>query len=227
MIPWLDEENTVFPDSETALTEPDGLLAAGGNLHSETLIKAYSLGIFPWYCDPDPILWWSPNPRCALHPKDVHISGSMKKVMRKNHFKITFDNAFKEVILACSLPRSYTDETWIMPEMIDAYCELHDQGIAHSVEVWEEDDLIAGLYGVHLGKAFFGESMFSKKNNASKIAFIHLCQQLNKAGFELIDCQVESQHLLSLGARNIPRKDFLNKLTHITTIDPVILPWEV
>lgn len=227
MIPWLDEINTTFPDCESALTEPDGLLAAGGSLEPETLIHAYSLGIFPWYNDPDPILWWSPNPRCVLHPKDVHVSGSMKKLMRKNTYNITFDTAFEKVINACALPRPYSEETWIMPEMIDAYCQLYNLGIAHSVEVWEKDTLIAGLYGVHLGKVFFGESMFSTKSNTSKLAFIHLCQNLNHAGFELIDCQVESEHLLTLGAQNIPRDEFLKKLALITKTPPTFSPWEV
>ena len=178
MLPWLDEENIVFPSSELALDEPNGLLAAGGNLNADTLLQAYSLGLFPWFDDDSPILWWTPNPRMVVSPCDVHISKSMRKALRQSTLTVSCNKAFSEVMIACAKPRDYTDETWITDDMYHAYCELHAQGHAHSVEVWDGDKLVGGLYGITIGCVFFGESMFSRVTNASKIAFIRLSQVL-------------------------------------------------
>ena len=225
MIPWLDEDNPKFPDIDKALSDPDGLLAAGGNLDSTTLINAYQRGIFPWYSEPDPVLWWSPNPRCILKPDQVHISKSMKKVLRQQTFTLSWDTAFDEVIRACAAARAYTEETWITDDMLNAYQNLHDQGIAHSLEVWQEDKLVGGLYGLAIGAVFFGESMFSNTNNSSKFAFIKLCEQLEKAEFALIDCQVESEHLTRLGAYTIARQDFKRQLDAATHRHISKPPW--
>lgn len=209
---WLRSDSLAFPPHDRALTEPDGLLAAGGDLSTERLIEAYSLGIFPWYQDGQPLLWWSPNPRTILRPAHLHISRSMQKFMRKADLEITLDRSFAEVIHACAQPRDYTDGTWITTEMQMAYCRLHDLGIAHSVEVWQEGQLVGGLYGVALGKVFFGESMFSRRSNTSKAAFIYLVGKLEKWGFQLIDCQMPTEHLFSLGAESISRDAFLAQL---------------
>lgn len=225
MLPWLDEDHPIFPCIDTALDEPDGLLAAGGNLLPHTLINAYSRGIFPWYSEPDPILWWSPNPRCILKPEEVHISKSMKKCLRQNTYTVTWDTAFTDVMVACAQPRDYTDDTWITQDMLSAYTQLHQQGIAHSIEVWLNNELVGGLYGIAIGSAFFGESMFSLAINSSKFAFIHLCQQLAACGFTLIDCQVESDHLLSLGAYTVDRSVFSNQLKHAVVTQVDSAPW--
>ena len=225
MIPWLDEDTVVFPDIATALQEPDGLLAAGGNLNPATLIEAYKRGIFPWYSCPDPILWWSPDPRCLLKPEEVHISKSMQKEMRKKRFSHTWNSAFEDVMHACGHPRRYSEDTWISEEMITAYCQLHALGVAHSMEVWEDNTMVGGLYGLAIGGAFFGESMFSTSSNSSKYAFISLCQQLQRAGFSLIDCQVESDHLLSLGAYTITRTEFQTRLHYALQQDIHSPPW--
>lgn len=226
MIPWLDEKQISFPPVETALQEPNGLLAAGGNLFPQTLLQAYRLGIFPWYADPDPILWWSPEPRCVLSPGDVHISKSMQKLIRHHPFSVTCDTAFKDVMTACSQPRDYTDETWITDDMLQAYCDLHDLGHAHSIEVWQDKELVGGIYGIAIGAAFFGESMFSRVSNSSKVAFISLCQSLERAGFTLIDCQVESPHLKTLGAYNITRQDFQQRLKDAINTPLQHQPWD-
>jgi leucyl/phenylalanyl-tRNA--protein transferase len=210
MIPWLHPTTLRFPDTSTALDEPDGLLAAGGDLSPERLVAAYKQGVFPWFSQEDPILWWSPNPRCVLFPEKVHISRSMRKHLKKGCYRVTFDEAFIQVIQACASTREETTGTWISPEMQEAYIELHQQGIAHSVEVWENEQLIGGLYGLGIGKLFFGESMFSFRASASKIAFIALCQQLKAWGYPLIDCQVHNDHLESLGATTIPRDEFIH-----------------
>lgn len=201
-----------FPEVE--LAGADGLLAVGGDLDPERLLGAYRQGIFPWYSDDQPILWWSPDPRAVLRPGDLKISRSLKKTIRKNLFQVTFDNNFKEVISACAANRKKDDDpgTWITRDMMDAYIELHQLGYAHSVEVWENNKLVGGLYGIALGKAFFGESMFSRKSDASKIGFSTLVQQLSKWDYQMIDCQVESDHLASLGAHPIPRWQFIAML---------------
>jgi leucyl/phenylalanyl-tRNA--protein transferase len=189
-----------------------GLLAVGGDLSPERLIAAYREGIFPWYGDGEPILWWSPDPRFVLFPNELRISRSMRQFLKKGIVRITFDQAFREVIAACRRPRPGQNGTWITDEMREAYGALHDLGYAHSVEVWQEKELVGGLYGVSLGGAFFGESMFSEIPNASKAALITLVLYLEKRGFDLIDCQVETAHLAGLGARPIPRCDFCELL---------------
>ena len=216
--PYLLDEihKSIFPDVELALTEPDGLLAVGGDLSVERLIAAYQQGIFPWYSEGQPILWWSPDPRMVLEPKDIKVSRSLAKTIRKQEFKITFDKSFREVITACSESRlekgQIQDETWILDEMIEAYVQLHEQGYAHSVECWQDEKLVGGLYGISIGKVFFGESMFSRVSDASKIAFVSLAKQLEKWDFNLIDCQVYTSHLESLGASMISRQQFISLL---------------
>jgi leucyl/phenylalanyl-tRNA--protein transferase len=208
MVPWLDDNSLAFPDTRNALNEPNGLLAVGGDLSPQRLVQAYRLGIFPWYQDDQPILWWSPSPRCILFPKDVHISKSLGKALRKSSLEVTFDTAFSDVMRACAEPRNYCEETWITDDMLTAYTQLHQAGIAHSVEVWQDKKLVGGLYGLSIGSVFFGESMFSRQCNASKIALVALSQKLVKQGFELIDCQVRNEHLMSLGAKEISRNTF-------------------
>ena len=210
-LPWL-EENSAFPHPNTALKEPNGLLAASSGLNPKWILNAYQTGIFPWYSEDQPVLWWSPNPRCIIYPEDLHFSNSLKKHIRKIKPKVTFDSVFEQVIRHCA--RLDSDEgTWITEEMEEAYIALHKMGHAHSVEIWREDLLIGGLYGLAIGKCFFGESMFSLESNASKIAFSVLCKQLKQWGYELIDCQVKNPHLISLGASTIDRSQFLEKLT--------------
>ncbi len=199
-------EDLIFPDP--SLAEEDGLLAAYGDLSPERLMLAYSNGIFPWFSDGEPILWWSPDPRFILYPNDIKISHSMKKLLKKNTYKISFDTCFRDVISNCAEVRKESG-TWITEGMIEAYCKLHVLGYAHSVETWYEDKLVGGLYGIIIGKCFFGESMFSTMDNASKIAMITLCKKLQEKDFVIVDCQVYSKHLESLGAVNISREKFL------------------
>ncbi|MBE9515626.1 MAG: leucyl/phenylalanyl-tRNA--protein transferase [Proteobacteria bacterium] len=201
-----------FPPVE--LASPEGLLAVGGDLRADRLLEAYRHGIFPWYNDDQPILWWSPDPRATLFPDQVHISKSLRKTLRKQKYSVTFDSAFREVIEACAGPRPNQEEagTWILDEMIEAYCQLHERGYAHSVEVWDQGQLVGGLYGIALGRAFFGESMFSRQADASKIALVYLAHQLQLWKFELIDCQVSSDHITSLGAKDIRRDEFMSRL---------------
>ena len=210
----------VFPNP--SLSDDDGLLAIEGDLSVQRLLLAYSNGIFPWYSDDDPILWWSPDPRFIIYPKDIKTSHSMKKLIKKNTYKVTFDTCFRDVISNCSSVREKTG-TWITPEMIEAYCNLYELGFAHSVETWLDDKLVGGLYGVSLGKCFFGESMFSTMDNASKTAFIALGKVLESKGFILIDCQVHTNHLESLGAINMPRKEFLEIVKKGISILPLKL----
>ncbi|MEQ8704152.1 MAG: leucyl/phenylalanyl-tRNA--protein transferase [Phaeodactylibacter sp.] len=208
---WLDPEYLLFPDP--ALSNPDGLLAAGGDLSEERLLLAYRSGIFPWYAPGDPILWWCPDPRCVLFPNDLKVSKSMRPYFNQRKFKVTFDQCFTEVMLACAQqPRDGQAGTWITREMMEGYTRLHEAGYAHSVEVWKDKELVGGLYGIAIGKVFFGESMFARASNASKFGFISLVRQLKAQGFTLIDCQQETGHLLSLGATTIPRPEFLQAL---------------
>lgn len=200
-------EDLIFP--HPSLAEEDGLLAVGGDLSPERLLLAYKNGIFPWFSEGDPILWWSPDPRFVIYPKDIKVSHSMKKLLKKNRYTVTFDTSFREVISNCGNVRKESG-TWITEDMIEAYCKLHELGIAHSVEAWHEDKLVGGLYGIVIGKCFFGESMFSTMDNASKTAFITLCKRLEAENFALVDCQVYTKHLESLGAINISREEFLN-----------------
>ena len=207
MLKWLGRDDP-FPELESAMREPNGLLAAGGSLTPRRLIDAYTHGIFPWYGESDPILWWSPDPRLVLFPENLKISRSLKKSLRKE-YEIRTDADFEQVMRKCAEPRKDDAGTWISEEMISAYCALHDMGIAHSIETWMEGELVGGLYGVSLGGAFFGESMFSLATDASKVALAHLVRQLEAWNFSLIDCQVASAHLFSLGAEEIPRSRFL------------------
>lgn len=208
MLTWLQRDSLDFPPLERALRDPNGLLAAGGDLTPDRLIQAYRHGCFPWFQDGQPILWWSPDPRTVLLPSELHVSRSLSKVMRQERYRVSFDQCFTEVIRACAAPRSYATETWITTPMQDAYLELHKRGIAHSVEVWRGQELVGGLYGLAMGQLFFGESMFSRADNASKVGFATLVERLRAWGFVLIDCQMPTEHLISLGARSIPRTEF-------------------
>jgi len=212
MLTWLQRDSLTFPPLDKALREPNGLLAAGGDLGAERLIAAYRHGCFPWYQDGQPILWWSPDPRTVLFPDELHVSRSLRKVIRQGHFQVTFDRAFTEVIRACAAPRDYADGTWITTPMQQAYIDLHGRGVAHSVEVWQNQQLVGGLYGLAMGRLFFGESMFSRADNASKVGFVSLVERLQAWQFELIDCQMPTQHLHSLGARAISRQAFAGYL---------------
>ncbi len=213
MLTWLQRDSLDFPQLNKALREPNGLLAAGGDLRPERLIQAYRHGCFPWFQDGQPILWWSPDPRTVLLPDELHVSRSLAKVLRQGRYQVSFDQAFAEVIRACAAPRSYAAETWITSPMQDAYLELHRSGIAHSVEVWRDGELVGGLYGLAMGQLFFGESMFSRADNASKVGFATLVERLKVWGFVLIDCQMPTEHLLSLGARTISRDEFARYLS--------------
>ena len=217
-------KSLIFPMPE--LADKDGLLAFGGDLSPERLILAYQNGIFPWFSDDSPILWWSPNPRFVLFPDNLKISKSMKKFLKKTNYKVTFDTAFRDVILNCASLRE-KDGTWITKEMQDAYCKLYELNLAHSVEVWDNDELIGGLYGVSLGKCFFGESMFSKKDNGSKTGFITLVNFLRKNGFVIIDCQVHTNYLESLGAEHIPRNNFLKIIKNGFKFENLNYKWNI
>ena len=220
MIPWLSG-NTPFPAVETALREPNGLLAAGGDLSPARLLDAYCRGIFPWFSPRDPILWWSPDPRMVLIPAEFKLSRSLARVIRNGGFEMRFDTAFESVMRACAAPRAGQHGTWIQEDMIAAYCTLQELGYAHSVETWREGELVGGLYGIAIGRMFYGESMFSRKANASKVALAHLARQLERWDFELIDCQMNTPHLASLGAREIPRAEFVGRLQELVNCAPV------
>jgi leucyl/phenylalanyl-tRNA---protein transferase len=214
MIPWLSPESP-FPPLSAALTEPNGLLAAGGDLTPRRLIEAYRAGIFPWFNQGEPILWWSPDPRLVLFPDELKIYRSLRKLIKRHHYAIRVDSAFEQIMHACAQPRRGQQGTWIHPEIISAYAALHRMGCAHSVEVWIDGELAGGLYGIAMGQVFFGESMFSHVPNASKIALVHLVQQLDRWGFQMIDCQMKTAHLVSFGAREVPRKEFAQKLKEL------------
>ncbi len=203
-------EEIIFPP--VRLAEESGILAVGGDLSPERLIEAYRRGIFPWYSEGDPIIWWSPDPRFVLFPGDLYVSKTMRQVLRRNIFRITCDHDFRGVITGCQEPRRREQGTWITEEMLEAYVRLHDLGIAHSVEAWQGEELAGGLYGLSLGKCFFGESMFARADNASKAAFITLVRRLTELGFVIIDCQVHTAHLESLGAVHIDREKYLDVL---------------
>jgi leucyl/phenylalanyl-tRNA--protein transferase len=211
---WLSEDDPAdaFPPLEQALEDPNGLLAAGGDLSPGRLLHAYRAGIFPWFESGQPILWWSPDPRCVIRPEQFHVSRSLRRAARTANFKVTFNRAFREVIEACSVRRNGQAGTWITDEMIKAYSGLHDTGWAHSVEVWRDTRLVGGIYGVASGRFFFGESMFIKEANASKIAMLALCHSLATESFVFLDCQVPSQHLMTLGATVVPREVFASRL---------------
>jgi leucyl/phenylalanyl-tRNA--protein transferase len=207
LIPWL-HGNAPFPPVEKALASPNGLLCAGGDLAPERLLAAYTRGIFPWFSEGDPILWWSPDPRMVLFPEELKVSRSLRKAVAKGTYEIRVDTAFREVMEACAQPREGQSGTWIVQEIVDAYTQLHEMGFAHSVEAWRDGELAGGLYGMALGRAFFGESMFARETDASKVALVALAERLRARDFTVIDCQQNTAHLASLGAREIPRAAF-------------------
>jgi leucyl/phenylalanyl-tRNA--protein transferase len=216
---WLNpnDRSYAFPPVEFALREPDGLLAVGGDLAPERILNAYRHGIFPWFSPGQPILWWSPDPRAVLFPEKLKVSRSLRKTIDRNTYRVTFDTAFARVIRACAeTPRRGQAGTWISDEMQQAYIRLHEMGYAHSAESWLGDELVGGLYGMRLGRIFFGESMFSHRTDASKVPFVQLVRKLQHEGVVLIDCQVTTEHLLSLGAEEIPRKRFIELLDRYT-----------
>ncbi len=215
-----------FPPPD--LANEEGILAFGGDLRPERIMLGYHHGIFPWYSSDTPILWWSPDPRFVLYPDELHVSKSTRQVLRKGIFEVTFDCAFEQVINACQqVPRPDQDGTWITDALKAAYIQIHQLGFAHSVEVWKEGELVGGLYGVNIGKVYFGESMFSLVSNASKIGFISLVNQLKKEGISLIDCQVETQYLHSLGGRNVPRHEFLKQLNYAIDDNSLNYSWSI
>lgn len=214
MITWL-KPNSPFPPVDKALMSPNGLLAAGGDLTPERILDAYSRGIFPWFSEDEPVLWWSPDPRMVLFPDEFKVSRSLSKVVKGDRFEIRFDTSFRTVMQQCAAPRSRNDGTWIVPEMVETYTALHELGFAHSVESWRGGELVGGLYGMALGKVFFGESMFARETDASKAALVALVERLKRDGFQLIDCQQETRHLASFGARPIRRREFVQKLKEL------------
>jgi leucyl/phenylalanyl-tRNA--protein transferase len=224
---WLDpnDSEAAFPALEHALREPNGLLAFGGDLSPQRLLRAYRQGIFPWYNEDQPILWWSPDPRMVLYPDRLRISRSLWKTLRKKRYTVTTDHAFRRVIRHCAEPRADGHGTWLSDDMLAAYSRLHDMGYAHSVESWYQDELVGGLYGLALGQVFFGESMFSHSTDASKVALVHLVRHLQKWGYVLIDCQVASAHLTSLGAEAIPRRLFTDILQQHCNAPSIWGPW--
>ena len=224
MIPWLGARDP-FPPVETALRDPNGLLAAGGDLSPERLLDAYARGIFPWSGEGEPLLWWSPDPRMVLWLDEVHVSRSLRRRLRTGGYRVTLDTAFADVMAGCAAPRADHDGTWITPWMMAAYGRLAALGHAHSVEVWREGALVGGLYGVALGRMFFGESMFSRRPDASKVALAVLARQLERWRFELVDCQMSTAHLASLGAREIPRAEFLRHVERLVRLPGVPAPW--
>ena len=220
----LDEATHDFPPPR--LADPIGLLAVGGDLSVDRLVKAYSSGIFPWFSEGEPVLWWSPDPRLVLYPDELKISTSLRRVINKGMFAIRFDTAFEDVITACATAkRKGAEGTWITKDMIAAYCALHGAGLAHSVEAWQDNHLVGGLYGVAIGRCFFGESMFSRVSNASKTALVFLTTFLKLNCFKMIDCQMTTAHLLRFGAREIPRRRFLKELERIVSEPSPTGPW--
>ena len=222
-LPWLPPDPVQFPDPASAWADPNGLLAAGGDLTPEWLVTAYSHGVFPWFDDDDgPVLWWSPDPRATLTPADLRVTRSLRKRLRNGPFRVSADQAFAQVLAGCAGPRADASGTWITERMQRAYTRLHELGIAHSIEVWEEQRLVGGLYGVAVGRLFCGESMFSHQRDASKIAFATLATQLRRWDFALIDCQLPTEHLQSLGASEQPRHEFLNLLQQLREQAPIV-----
>jgi len=226
MITWL-AAGIPFPPLSRALQEPNGLLAAGGDLSPERLLMAYGHGIFPWFSEGQPILWWSPDPRMVLFPDELKVSRSLAKTLRKRPFEVRADTAFRAVMQGCAAPRPGEPGTWISAYMIAAYSRLHELGHAHSVEAWHGNELVGGLYGIALGRMFYGESMFSRATDASKIAFVHLARQLERWGFGMIDCQMKTAHLASLGAREIPREEFARRLAELVDYPNIPGHWRL
>lgn len=224
MIPFLRPSDP-FPPIEEALDEPNGLLAAGGGLSVARLVAAYARGIFPWFNAGDPVLWWSPDPRMVLFVRELAVSRSLRKRLRKADYRVTTDTAFREVLKACAAPRAGDRGTWIVPSMKRAYERLFAAGVAHSFEVWMDEALVGGLYGVALGRVFFGESMFSRRTDASKIALVYAAAQLDRWKFPLIDCQMSTAHLASLGARDLPRQEFTRAIAPLVREPSIPGPW--
>lgn len=225
MLPWLPAQPIHFPPLDTALDAPDGLLAAGGALTPDWLLAAYRRGIFPWFAEEQPILWWSPDPRLVLFPDQLRITRSLAKRLRNGGFHVTCDNAFAAVIEACATIRANAEGTWITASMQASYHRLYQLGHAHSIEIWRNERLVGGLYGVALGRMFFGESMFSLESDASKVALVHLARHLRMQGGGLIDCQMTTPHLLSLGARSIARSEFIDYLNEY--VDQPAPSWDL
>ncbi|OAI09054.1 leucyl/phenylalanyl-tRNA--protein transferase [Methylomonas methanica] len=221
-----DHPHQAFPPLHKALKQPNGLLAFGGCLSPQRIVNAYRHGVFPWFNPGEPILWWSPDPRLVLFPEHLNISRSLAKTLRKQLFEIRYDSAFRQVIDACAAPRSEDGGTWITDDIRQAYITLHHLGIAHSCEAWLDGQLVGGLYGIAIGRVFFGESMFHRKTDASKVVFVHLVRQLTAWGYQLIDCQVSSEHLLSLGAAEIPRSRFVELLDRLCDQAPHTDAWQ-
>ncbi|WP_299943515.1 leucyl/phenylalanyl-tRNA--protein transferase [uncultured Microbulbifer sp.] len=224
---WLDHQRIAFPPTAAALADPNGFLAAGGDLTPEWLLAAYRRGIFPWYSNGQPILWWSPCPRCVVFPQTFRVGRSLQKVLRRKTFRVTFDRAFEPVIDSCRAQRANGEGTWITDRMRRAFIHMHHLGHSHSVEVWRNGDLVGGLYGIAIGRVFFGESMFHREKDASKVAFVHLVRQLELWGCPLIDCQVGSPHLASLGAVEISRRDFEHLLENGLQQPAFAKPWKL
>ncbi|MFZ1810742.1 MAG: leucyl/phenylalanyl-tRNA--protein transferase [Candidatus Nitrotoga sp.] len=225
MITWLNN-GAPFPPVEHALLKPNGLLAAGGSLSANRLLDAYRQGIFPWFNTGEPILWWSPDPRMVLIPEEFKISRSLRKTLRDKNYEVRTDSAFEQVMRACAAPRREQAGTWIHDDMIAAYTELHQMGVAHSVETWVNGNLVGGLYGISIGRMFYGESMFSHATDASKIALAHLTAQLQRWGYGMIDCQMSTPHLASLGAREIPRAEFMLRLKELIHCPDTSFKWQ-
>ncbi|MDP3422100.1 MAG: leucyl/phenylalanyl-tRNA--protein transferase [Thiobacillus sp.] len=219
------QNTTFFPPVETALADPNGLLAMGGDLSMVRLLEAYRHGIFPWFNPGEPILWWCPDPRMVLVPGEVRVTRSLARRLRNGGFELRVDSAFADVMRACAAPREDAGGTWISPVMIAAYNRLFEAGYAHSVETWRDGQLVGGLYGVAIGRMFYGESMFSREADASKIALVRLAQQLQRWEFGLIDCQMETPHLASMGARTMPRAAFTARLTELVNLPHRSGPW--
>lgn len=226
MIRWLGPRDP-FPPVEAALREPNGLLAAGADLTPARLVDAYRRGIFPWSGDDEPMLWWTPDPRMVLFLDELRVSRSLRRRIRAGGFTVTADVAFGDVIAGCAEPRLDGDGTWITDAVAWAYQELHRLGMAHSIETWVGDDLVGGLYGVTIGRMFYGESMFARVSDASKLALVFLVRQLARWGFEMIDCQMSTPHLASLGAREIPRREFVQRLQALTAAPGIPAPWRL
>ena len=224
MISWI-EKGDDFPPLDCALAEPNGLLAAGADLSPARLLTAYRSGIFPWYGKDQPILWWSPDPRMVLFPAEFRVPRSLAKRLRRRDYEIRTDTAFEAVMRACAAPRDGDAGTWVTPDMVAAYCELHRLGHAHSVETWIDGELAGGLYGIALGRAFYGESMFTRAPDASKIALAHLVQQLTRWQFGMIDCQMNTAHLARFGAREIPRSEFSRRLAELVNYPSSAAGW--
>lgn len=225
MIAYLND-TTPFPPVEQALRSPNGLLAAGGTLVPHRLLDAYRHGIFPWFNEGDPVLWWSPDPRMVLFPDEFKVSRSLRKTLRNKIFEVRVDTSFESVMRACAAPRKGQAGTWINEDMVAAYGRLHRMGLAHSVEAWREDKLVGGLYGIGIGRVFYGESMFSRETDASKVAIAHLAAQLRRWNFGMIDCQMKTLHLASLGAREIPRAEFIRRLKELVQYPDLAGRWQ-